>query len=205
MPLAVAGVAAVLLAGTAAVLGARNAAERDRAVAAEWESRQAEAAADGALSQAVTSQAGAALQAGPRGFAALSPDGRLVGTTRDDTLELYDRDGVLQHTLRSGGPRLQDAAFSPDSRWVAAGVLGGDIWIWRWPGRTLAARLRAHSGRIASVEFSRDGHTLLSGSWDATARLWDLRALDADPGRLRADAEAAWGMDLTAALEEEAR
>ena len=32
-----------------------------------------------------------------------------------------------------------------------------------------------HEGNIVSVSFSPDGKSILSGSWDKTARLWDIK------------------------------
>ena len=34
--------------------------------------------------------------------------------------------------------------------------------------------LKGHTGKVASVAFSPDGSTLMTGSWDQTVRLWDV-------------------------------
>ena len=51
-----------------------------------------------------------------------------------------------------------------------------------------------HKSRVTAVAFSLDGKTVLTGSWDVTARLWDvtLPALD-DPERLRLSVEVRTG------------
>jgi WD40 repeat protein len=41
--------------------------------------------------------------------------------------------------------------------------------------------LALHEGEISTVAISPDNHWLVTGSWDTTARLWDLRSQD--PGR----------------------
>jgi WD40 repeat protein len=47
----------------------------------------------------------------------------------------------------------------------------------------LGQPLTCHTNSVNSVAFSRDGHTLASGSADATVRLWDLTD-PAHPGSL---------------------
>ena len=36
-----------------------------------------------------------------------------------------------------------------------------------------AEKQSAHSGAVASVAFSPDGKTIVSGSWDKTIKVWD--------------------------------
>ena len=84
-------------------------------------------------------------------------------------------------------------------RLVAAATLGGEVLVHDLDG-TLLARLRGHTGRVSSVEFTPDGTTLVSGGWDGTARVWDLGALRRLPVALLRDAEAAWGLGLDEAM-----
>jgi len=37
-----------------------------------------------------------------------------------------------------------------------------------------AEKQSAHSNRVASVAFSPDGSTIVSGSWDRTIKVWDV-------------------------------
>ena len=68
--------------------------------------------------------------------------------------------------------------------------------------RTGALRtvLSGHQARVSTVDFSRDGATLATGSWDGTARLWDLASLDAPVAVLVREAQVTWGLALTDAL-----
>ena len=38
--------------------------------------------------------------------------------------------------------------------------------------------MRGHDGDVRTVAISPDNHWVVTGSWDGTARLWDLRAGD---------------------------
>ena len=58
-----------------------------------------------------------------------------------------------------------------------------------------------HKGVVTAVAFSPDGKTVLTGSWDGTARLWDVPppAKD-DPVRLRLSVEVRTGYTTDEAI-----
>ncbi len=132
---------------------------------------------------------------------ALDPAGRLIGVTDRERLLLLDPAGRVLAQAQAGRVLLQDLAISPDGRYIAAGDLNGDLWLWTLPELVLVARMRGHQGRVSTLSFAPDGRLLASASWDATARLWDLGQLDADPTDLLAEIEAAWGLGLDDVLE----
>jgi len=51
------------------------------------------------------------------------------------------------------------------------------VWLWDLERGEEVARLRGHTSFVWSLAFSQDGATLVSGSGDATVRLWDTRPL----------------------------
>jgi hypothetical protein len=51
------------------------------------------------------------------------------------------------------------------------------VWLWDLERGEEVARLRGHTSNVWSLAFSRDGATLVSGSGDATVRLWDTKPL----------------------------
>src|SRR5262249_48039841 len=76
-----------------------------------------------------------------------------------------------------------------DRRWVMKPELGrmhGVVWLgvaclWLLPLSPLSAQqpklrdtLKGHNSVVRSVAYSPDGKTLASGSWDYTAKLWDV-------------------------------
>ncbi|MES2642359.1 MAG: protein kinase [Myxococcota bacterium] len=89
------------------------------------------------------------------------------------------------------------ALFGPH---VAVATLSGDIALLRADTGEQLALLRGHTARVSSVEFGPDGTWLVSGSWDGTARLWDLAGLDEPAEALIARGERAWGLGLEEAM-----
>ncbi len=67
-------------------------------------------------------------------------------------------------------------AFSPDGRWLAAGLRNGQIMIWeRRRKATLLITLSRHTDRVMGLAFSPDGAMLVSGSKDGLVQVWDAR------------------------------
>src|SRR5262245_16528233 len=57
------------------------------------------------------------------------------------------------------------------------GVLLIGCWfVFQWFAAPKLLILTGHTRQVSSVDFSPDGHTLASGSWDGTVRLWDARS-----------------------------
>lgn len=81
-------------------------------------------------------------------------------------------------------------AVDPSGEVVAAGSLDSfDIHIWSVQTGQLLDRLSGHEGPVSSLAFAPNGNSLVSGSWDRTARIWSIfsRTQTSEPLQLQAD------------------
>ena len=107
-----------------------------------------------------------------------SSDGRsLVTSSQDGAAYLWDVAGGQRQLLLVGGPgavgTVNDAAFSPDGSEVAtaSGNRLATIYYSR-DGRVIAP-LAGHGDDVTSIGFDPSGRTIVTGSKDGSARLWD--------------------------------
>ncbi len=95
-----------------------------------------------------------------------------VGTAR-----LWDlRTGESQLLPQPASGTFQ-AVFSPTGDSVAATLDNGAVQVWRFlpEDRIVTFLLKGHGNIAFSIDFSRDGRLIATGSMDGTARVWQLR------------------------------
>jgi WD40 repeat protein/serine/threonine protein kinase len=124
--------------------------------------------------------------AGMNGLA-FDPEGKRLavedGEADDNQLLVYDvQTGAKVHTLPTGENCIQDAAFSPDGRYLAA--IGGEscftgdagmVRIWDAATGELVHDLTGHVGLVAALAFSPDSQRLATvGHEDPAVRVWDV-------------------------------
>ncbi|KAF4780019.1 periodic tryptophan protein 2 [Colletotrichum scovillei] len=81
-------------------------------------------------------------------------------------------------------------AVDPSGEVVAAGSLDSfDIHIWSVQTGQLLDQLTGHEGPVSALAFTPNGNSLISGSWDRTARIWSIfnRTQTSEPLQLQAD------------------
>ncbi|MFO1501561.1 MAG: protein kinase [Verrucomicrobiota bacterium] len=106
----------------------------------------------------------------------VSPDGRLVATSGDDSqLKLWT---VSANPTLRGGTEATGTfwmAFSPNGRRLAATHEDGAVSLWPVPSLGQPMRLQGHREASVGTAFSPDGRLLATAAWDGTARVWELK------------------------------
>lgn len=67
---------------------------------------------------------------------------------------------------------IEDAAFSPDGRYLATGMASGTIQLWDLDSREMVRRFSGHTEYVAQLVFSLDGELLASCADDKSVRIW---------------------------------
>ncbi len=128
-------------------------------------------------------------------LATLSPDGRFLATRgpvdysrtdpSDPPVILYElASGQQAATLevQEGGNFLCNP-FSPDGRFLASATdargptHGSTVRVWDLATGRELRRFEGHLGRVKAIAFTPDGRSVVSGSEDATALVWDVSDL----------------------------
>ncbi|HET9507693.1 MAG TPA: hypothetical protein VFO81_07100, partial [Gaiellaceae bacterium] len=102
-----------------------------------------------------------------------SRDGaRIVTASRDADARIWNAsDGALIHVLTGHFAAVDDAAFSPDGRWV---VTAGPITAGLFDAQAgeLLLYLRGHKGRLTAAAFDPTGRWIVTAEVDGTVRAY---------------------------------
>jgi WD40 repeat protein len=105
-----------------------------------------------------------------------SPNGHFVATAspQDRAVRLFDSASgrkLWRKDTRFGSYCLR---FTPDSKFLLSGELGGRLSLWRVSDGKLAGDLTGHTSMVDDAAFSPDGRRLVTVSEDHTTRLWNV-------------------------------
>jgi len=87
----------------------------------------------------------------------------------------------LQEVNSFGGNQVRALDFSPDQRYLAAGMRDGSVKILSGNGRSIVANLFGPGARVAAIEFSPDGKFLVAASNDGNVYMWNTMRWDETP------------------------
>ncbi len=105
---------------------------------------------------------------------AFSPDGARLATASDDgSARIWSAEGRFLMNLRGDGGPLKGVAWHPEGRLVATFSEQGTAVIWDVESGEPVARLLGHEGTIVFGAFTPDARRFVTGSADATVRIWD--------------------------------
>ncbi|MEZ6064579.1 MAG: Gfo/Idh/MocA family oxidoreductase [Planctomycetaceae bacterium] len=111
---------------------------------------------------------------------AFSPDGALLAAGSYDVVRLWDVDNqkaVADLKTRCGF--AHELLFSPDGQTLYVGGYQ-QIQVWNIADKKKQATWRGHRGYVRDMVFSPDGTQVATASEDATVRIWQTNAGDAD-------------------------
>ncbi|MCI0602538.1 DUF4062 domain-containing protein [bacterium] len=119
-------------------------------------------------------------------YVAISPDGRRIATAHGDQhVRVWDIEkNEPVYILRGHKENAKLVSFTPDGRLLISA--GGDfsstadtndaaIRIWNLDTGKLLSTLTGHTRSIEALAITPDGRTLVTGGWDYTIRVWDIK------------------------------
>jgi RNA polymerase sigma factor (sigma-70 family) len=105
-----------------------------------------------------------------------TPDGRylLVGYYSNSVTFLNAVTGEVARTVPVQSNYIRAVAASPDGRLFAVSGDGPKVGLYEMATGRLVQEFEGHGAGVWSVAFAPDGRSLVSGSFDGTALVWDL-------------------------------
>ncbi|MEB3283423.1 MAG: WD40 repeat domain-containing protein [Lyngbya sp.] len=106
----------------------------------------------------------------------VSPDGLIASASSDQTIKLWNKNGVILQTLTAHQDTVWCVAFSPDlspeRQIIATASKDNTIKLWSREGRLLIT-LPGHQNEVKWISFSPNGELIASASQDKTLKLWN--------------------------------
>lgn len=89
------------------------------------------------------------------------------------TVLMWDiESGEYVHTFSSSDSQFGYTLFTHDAQYIIG--VGSDVVLWDVGSGDILRRFFGHTGFVNFADISQDGHQLITGSHDETARVWDI-------------------------------
>ena len=108
-------------------------------------------------------------------WAIFSPDGRIVATSSNGVVMLWDvhARAMIKEPLSTPEEVVNPIAFSRDGRTLAGGGKSGMLFLWDVQSHRMITNFVAHTSVVEGGDFSPDGKLFVTASYDQTLKLWD--------------------------------
>jgi WD40 repeat protein len=106
---------------------------------------------------------------------AISPDGKLLANSNDETVRIIDvATGRQQAVIESGDSSIYALAWSPSGTMLATGLADGSLLLWDVATGKEISRIKTHNDTINALVFGGDGKSIVTVSDDGTARVFKI-------------------------------
>ena len=99
---------------------------------------------------------------------------RLISGSSDGTVKVWSvTTGELQRTLPASKAEVRSVAYSPDGKWIAAGIRYGTVKVWATDDWKERHTWELRTDDVSSVAFTPDSAELLigTGEWNRPGRV----------------------------------
>ncbi|KIK45760.1 hypothetical protein CY34DRAFT_495923 [Suillus luteus UH-Slu-Lm8-n1] len=110
----------------------------------------------------------------------LPSEKQIITCSWDGSLRLWDLENGTQIgeewlNRQNGNDTVWSMALSPNGQIIVTGSgINYDIRLWDVEKRNMIIRCTGHTNVVCALCWSADGERIASGSWDGTARVWDV-------------------------------
>ncbi|GAB1469437.1 hypothetical protein MASR2M66_03130 [Chloroflexota bacterium] len=110
---------------------------------------------------------------------AITPDNRIViSASTSRSIKTWDVDSGREiHTLSSESVeiRITALAITPDGRFLFEGRESGRFYLWDINRGQKLDELAGHFKTVSDLCVTKDGHNVISASWDGTIKIWEFK------------------------------